>query len=136
MNFTNIQNNTPPNCNCLENTAMIVDKEFARHMYKPTMREQDFYSHWDKYENNNSFPSPNDFDFTNCQKVCGIKGVSIHIWKEQSKETIINEYLNNFKITGKAKNCILIFKLKVNAGVVSHTPTDMKTPNPYHYDFL
>lgn len=130
MNFTNIQNDTPPHCNCLENATVTFDKQFARHIYKPNVRPQDFYSKWEKWKNNNAFPL--DFDYNNCKQICGNKGVSIHVWENASKETIINEYLNNFKITGKAQNSILIFKLRENAGAVVYTP---QSSNPYHYDF-
>jgi hypothetical protein len=130
MNFTNIQNDTPPNCNCLENSIISEDKQFARHIYKPNVRPQDFYSKWEKWQNNDAFPL--DFDYSNCQKVCGNKGVSIHAWENTSRETIINEYLNNFKITGKAQNSILVFKLRPNAGAVLYTP---QSANAHHYDF-
>ena len=129
MNFTNIQNDTPPNCDCLENSTVALDKQFARHMYKPTLRPQDFYSKWEKWQNNNAFPL--DFDYNNCKEICGNKGVSIHIWENTSRETIITEYLNNFKITGKAQNSILVFKLRLNAGAVVYTP---QPTNAYHYD--
>ena len=67
MNFVNIQNDTPPHCNCLENATVILDKQFARHIYKPNVRPQDFYSKWEKWKNNNAFPL--DFDYNNCKQI-------------------------------------------------------------------
>jgi hypothetical protein len=133
MNFTKIELNTPPKCNCLDKAVVITDVEFARHIYMPKARPQDFFSKWEKYENTNSFPI--NFNYNNCRNVCGTKGVSIHLWKNESKERIINEYVKNFQITRKAKNSILIFKLKLGAGVIAHTPKTSEPTNPFHHDF-
>ena len=131
MNFDELNKSLPENCDCLEKSIEDLTHTYARHFNKPTVRSQDMLTKWEKYTNTNAFPK--NLDLNDCVELCGLKGLSVDIWNEESKEAVIQRYLKTFKIISpKNKNAILIFKLKLSAGKFRHTPREH---DKFHYDF-
>lgn len=119
MNFETITKDTT--CNCLEGVAEDTISTFARVLYKEKASEKDFYSKWDKGARD-----------TDCEKVCGLKGVSVSkVCDEEVKNKIVSYYSDIFKISPNYKRGVLIFKIKKGAGVIKPTPS---RNNPYHND--
>lgn len=119
MTFENITKDT--SCNCLDGAIEDTVSTFARVLNKESTTDKDFLSHWEK----NHRP-------TECEEICGKKGVSISkIDNDTVKNEILNYYSSIFKMSPKYRRGVLIFKLKKDAGLVKPTPF---TENPYHHD--
>lgn len=119
MTFENVTKDTT--CNCLVGSSEDTDSTFARVLFKEKPTDKDFYSKWDK----------GNID-TDCEKVCGLKGVSVSkVGDETVKNKIVSYYSDIFKISPNYKRGVLIFKLKKDAGVIKPTPS---RGNPYHND--
>lgn len=124
MQFTKITDNTK--CTCLSDCSNDVTNLFARKVRKaPDMKDADFRNHFEK----NRSPETN-----NCDEICGFYGVSIEIWNDASSKTLIEKYQITSSISPKHKNNLSIFKLKVDAGLVKHTPDQLEY-NEFHFDF-
>ncbi len=124
MNFEKLHNDT--NCNCLEDAELNLDRFFARKINKPLPTDRDFISKWEKGN------AQIEWDKTNCQLVCGLKGISINQWNEISQVEVIQKFLTTFRISPKHKDSILIFKCRGNAGLIKFTPN---SKDNFHYDF-
>ncbi len=94
---------------------------------KTELKDRDFKTH---YERGIIASSPDD-----CSDVCGKRGLSIDIWKEDTKDTVLQRFMTTFAISPKLKNHLSIIKFKNNAGVIKHTPILKPIPNKHHYDF-
>lgn len=120
MTFERLKNEEP--CDCLKDTFQDSINLFARVLNKETVADKDFLSKWDKGNTSED-----------CEELCGLKGVSISkIENDGVKEEIITLYSQVFKLSPKYKRGVLLFKFKVDAGVLKFTPDDT---NKYHHDF-
>lgn len=123
MTFTNISNNAE--CACLRDSYADVVNIFARKVRKaPDMKEGDFRSNFEK----DRLPETDS-----CDDICGIHGVSVEIWNEESAVPLLEKYQTTANYSPKYKNNLSIFKLKDGAGVVKYTP-NQKEYNEFHYD--
>lgn len=120
MKFGKINDDTE--CDCLANAVQDIENVYARKINKPNVLDADLRSHWEKGTRSDD----------GCLRVCGLKGLSINIWNEESQDSTIAKFLTTFKITPKSKNSIFLFKFKENAGVVIYTPAK---DDKFHYDF-
>ena len=90
---------------------------------KDHLREQDFKSYWEKGRK-----STNE----NCKEVCSLKGNSVSLFEEKTKDKVIEIFKGLFPIAPKYKPYLCVIKLDENCGRVKHTPDNI---NPFHYDF-
>ena len=122
MEFKNI--NKEHNCDCISNSFQDNESTYALKTMKDFLRLQDFYSYWDKGKR------PVNID--DCEEVCSLKGVSVSIFDENTKEDVVSIYKELFPLAPKYKPYIGIVKFYESSGVVKHTPND---GNTHHYDF-
>lgn len=111
------------NCNCLENALSADDNSFAIKTMKSDLRIQDFTSYWEKGRRTES----ND-----CKDICSLKGISMSIFNEETKEKVIEIFKELFPLAPKYKPYLSVINLYENSGLTKHTPNDM---NSFHYDF-
>lgn len=121
MEFNNIL--SEHNCDCLDKATEDNTSHFAIKTMKENLRIQDFQSYWEKGKR----PDDN----TNCENVCSLKGVSISIFNDITKDEVVNIYKELFPLAPKYKPYINVVKFYDSSGVVKHTPSDI---NIYHYD--
>ncbi len=122
MEFTNIRGDT--DCDCLNGNTNPSEYVFARKIGKgKTPKDRDFKSHWEREKR------PDDLN--NCEEVCGMKGISIDRWDDESQTHVWNHYKTTFGLSPKAKNHLIIFELDPNSGLTKPTPF---TGNPFHWD--
>ena len=127
MTFDNLHENTE--CNCTSKSQENLTDFFARKVgkAKTELKERDFKTHHER----GIMASVLD----DCSEVCGKRGLSIDIWNEQTKESILQRFMTTFAISPKLKNHLSIIKFKKGAGVVKHTPVLKPIPNKHHHDF-
>lgn len=121
MDFTKLQ--ADHSCNCLENANEETDNLYAIKTMKDVLRVQDFNSYWDKGRR----PKNDD-----CTEICSLKGISLSIINEDTKDAVIETYKELFPLAPKYKPYLSIIKLYETSGMVKHTPIDL---NQYHFDF-
>ncbi len=121
MEFTKL--NVDTNCDCLENSESDLDTNFAIKIMKDHLRIQDFNSYWEKGRR------PNNDD---CKEICSLKGNSVSIISDDTKEKVLEIFKGIFPLAPKYKPYLCIVKFKDNCGHFKHTPDDI---NPFHYDF-
>ena len=119
MDFKNLLQDT--NCNCLENAMQDNFRLFARKINKPNVMDKDFRSHWER-----------ELRANDCEKICGLKGLSINEWNENTEKAVIKKFLTTFGISPKHKDSIFVFRFLPEAGLTKYTPTDEDIT---HYDF-
>lgn len=110
-------------CDCLQNTNEDNDNLYAIKTMKNVLRIQDFYSYWDKGR------KPKNDD---CKEICSLKGVSVSIFTDDTKDSVIEVYKELFPLAPKYKPYLSIIKFYKSSGVVKHTPIDQ---NEHHFDF-
>jgi hypothetical protein len=115
--------NADTNCNCLENSEDDLDECFAIKTMKDKLRIQDFESLWEKGKR------PDDKD---CQTICSLKGKSMSIFSENTKDKVIEIFKGLFPFSPKYKPYICVVKFNNSSGNFKHTPDNI---NPFHYDF-
>ena len=120
MDFAKLLQDT--DCNCLEKTIQDNENLYARKINTPNpVLDRDFKSYWQKGRRADE-----------CKEICGLKGLSANSWDENDKNAIIKKYLKTFTITPRHKDCIFVFRLLPNSGLIEHTPNKK---DPTHYDF-
>ena len=121
MEFTKLKADT--DCDCLENSTSQLETNFAIKIMKDHLRVQDFISYWDKGRR-----SKND----DCQEICSLKGNSVSVFEDDTKEQVIEIFKGLFPLAPKYKPYLFIVKFKHDCGNIKHTPDEL---NPFHYDF-
>jgi hypothetical protein len=126
MTFDSLHADT--DCDCLGGTFEDTDRYFARKISRPVMKTSDFFSHWEREK----FPA-----VLNCKNTCMHKGLSFNEWNDETKEKVIAKYANTVagqNRKGKIiKDCVLIFRLKENMGLINFSPTRF---DPSHHTFF
>lgn len=122
MKFKNIL--SEHDCDCLDKAIEDNTSHFAIKTMKENLRFQDFQSYWEKGKR----PDDN----SNCEKVCSLKGVSISIFNDNTKDEVVSIYKELFPLAPKYKPYLNVVKFYDSSGVVKHTPNDL---NIHHYDF-
>lgn len=124
MEFKNILSGH--NCNCLDKAIEDHTSHFAIKSMKENLRVQDFQSYWEKGKR------PDDKDKSNCEKICSLKGVSISIFNDATKDEVVTIYKELFPLAPKYKPYLKVVRFYDSSGVVKHTPKEV---NIHHYDF-
>ena len=119
MDFKNLLRDT--DCNCLDNAMQDNFRFFARKINKPNVTDKDFKSHWEREKRGDD-----------CETICGLKGLSINEWDENSEKAVIKKFLTTFGISPKHKDSIFVFRFLPEAGLIKYTPKDKDST---HYDF-
>jgi len=122
MEFKNIL--SEHNCDCLDKAIEDNASNFAIKTMKENLRVQDFQSYWEKGKR----PDDN----SNCEKICSLKGISISIFNDITKDEVETIYKELFPLAPKYKPYLNVVKFYDSSGVVKHTPKDF---NIHHYDF-
>ncbi len=112
------------NCDCLNNAKEDITSTFVIKTQKDVLRIQDFNSYWEKGKR------PNDAN--DCNEICSLKGVSVSIFNDSTKEEVIGVFKELFPLAPKYKPYLSVVKFYESSGVVKHTPNDQ---NVHHYDF-
>jgi hypothetical protein len=120
MTFNNF--NSDHTCNCFDNAFEDVDSFYAIKTNKDQLRSQDFNSYWDKGRRSGD---------NNCEEICSLKGVSISIFNEDSKEEVKTVYQQLFKLAPGYKPHLSVVKFYHSSGMVKSTPSKI---NKHHYD--
>jgi len=121
MEFNNLKENTV--CNCIEDAKEDYENNYAIKTMKTELRIQDFKSYWEKSKR----PETNE-----CKEVCSLKGVSVSIFNDETKDAVINIYKTLFPLAPKYKPILKVVKLYDKSGMVKHTPSKL---NSHHFDF-
>ena len=111
------------NCNCIENAKEDIENNYALKTNKENLREQDFVTYHEK----NKVPLTDK-----CDEICSLRGLSISIFNDTTKDKVVDIYRELFKLAPKYKPYIYVISFTENLGLVKHTPNDM---NEFHYDF-
>lgn len=122
MEFKNIEEEH--NCDCIENSVEDNNSTYAIKTMKDFLRLQDFNSYWDK--------GKKPVNYNDCKEVCSLKGVSVSIFNDDTKEEVTNIYKELFPLAPKYKPYLSVVKFYESSGVVKHTPND---GNTHHFDF-
>jgi len=120
MEFNNFNSDT--NCDCFKNTFEDKTNYYAIKTMKDKLRIQDFYSYWEKGKRNEK---------DDCKEICSLKGVSISIMKQETKDEVIEIFKILFPLAPGYKPYLGIFKFNDSCGVVKHTPSKN---NKHHFD--
>ena len=96
-----------------ESAEENLETFFARKIYKPFVREYDFRIKEDR-----------SGSIIDCEKLCGLKGISINICNEKSRDAAIRKYKTTGNFSPKNKDSICIFKFNKSAGLTQHTPSN------------
>ena len=90
MNFKNLLAET--HCHCLEYSFENTENTFARRSGKtPSPKARDFKSYYESGKIVN--------DITNCDEVCGHRGVSLEIWNNGSRDKILAKFMQSAEIS-------------------------------------
>jgi hypothetical protein len=120
MEFENIHVDT--DCICTDDAAEDVESIYVRKISNQEIADKDLKSSWEKKKQKEG----------DCHLICAYKGLSINIWNEDSRKSVIDKFLNSFGISQTSGANIYIFKFKENAGILKHTPRD---GDAHHYTF-
>jgi hypothetical protein len=122
VTFNNIINGTT--CDCLKDTFADESNTYARVLNKETLVEKDFLSKWDKGRT----------VAETCEEICGdLKCLSVSkVENDAVKQQIVDLYSQIMNLAPKYKRGVLLFKFKVDSGVLKYTPDER---NKYHHDF-
>jgi hypothetical protein len=121
MEFTKLKEGH--NCNCIENAKIDTNNLYAIKTMKNILRPQDFNSYWEKGKRP---------DVDDCFKICSLKGVSMSLFNNETKDEVSKIFKILFPLSPKYKPFISIVKIHDDAGVVKHTPDEV---NQHHFDF-
>jgi hypothetical protein len=121
MEFKNL--NECAVCNCIQDAKEDYQSNFALKTMKTELRIQDFNSYWDKGKR----PISNQ-----CEEICSLKGVSVSIFNDETKEAVLEIFKSLFPLAPKYKPFLSVVKLYDKSGLVKHTPNEL---NQYHFDF-
>ncbi len=126
MTFDSLHADT--DCDCLGETFEDKSRYFARKISRPVMKISDFSSHWER----DKFPT-----VLNCKNTCMHKGLSFNVWNDETREKVIAKYAKTVANQNKKgriiKDCVLIFRLKENMGLINFSPTQF---DPSHHTFF
>ena len=125
MTFTNILQGIA--CKCLDNCRENEENLFARRTGDTKLlKDRDFRTH---HERGKVATNPED-----CEEVCGLRGLSVHLWNEKSEKDLLERYMTTCGISPKVKNHLSIIKFGSGVGKVKHTPENNILAGEYHYD--
>lgn len=110
-------------CNCTEDAKEDYQSHFAIKTMKTELRIQDFNSYWEKGKR----PKSN-----NCEEICSLKGVSVSIFNDETKEAVLDIFKSLFPLAPKYKPFLSVVKFYDQSGLVKSTPNEL---NQYHFDF-
>jgi hypothetical protein len=125
MTFDSLHADT--DCDCLGDTFEETEKLFARRISKPTLKQSDFHSHWERRKRPQSMI---------CDNICVFKGVSVNEWNYETNLKIIEKYIDGLGVQDldkKIRESILVFKFKSKTGLLKYSPTKK---DPSHYTFF
>ena len=122
MKFEKLHNGIE--CNCVKKAVDDFDNKYLRKLRKDQLSEKDFLTHWERGIGNEE---------TDCEKICSYNGISINQADEKTENIIIEKYKTTFNINPKKGAHLLKFKIKNNAGKVSHAPLE---DDDTHYNFF
>jgi hypothetical protein len=110
---------------CDENTQSA----FCRKIDGNRLGIQDFRSMWEKQRRliNGQPVGPND-----CEGIVSLKGVSMNLYNEENRETILEKYRITFRIN-RRKVMYAVFRFQEAAGKVRYSPKDGDTS---HHDLF
>jgi hypothetical protein len=112
-------------CNCVKDAVIDNCSVFTRRVnLNPKLKNGDF-----KYSKNKR-PENDD-----CTEWCGIRGISIHIYNNESIEEIIEKNMIYMGIATGSKKQLSVFKIKSDGGMVKNTPNQKDGIDKYHFDF-
>jgi hypothetical protein len=121
MEFKNLNEGTV--CTCIKDAKEDYQSNFALKTMKTELRIQDFSSYWERGKR----PSSNQ-----CEEICSLKGVSVSIFNDETKEAVIEIFKSLFPLAPKYKPFLSVVKFYDKSGLVKHTPIEL---NQYHFDF-
>jgi hypothetical protein len=119
-------------CVCLlsqvEKCPENIEDSFCRKIDGNTLKIKDFRSPWEKGKKviNGHPVSDND-----CESILSLKGISIDLYNEETKEEILGKYRTTFSFN-RRKAMYAIFRFQPSAGKVRYSPYDGDTS---HHDF-
>lgn len=119
-------------CDCIKSARENCSDTFARKISGPAT----------KCKKGDFQPTKRnrEVEFTNCDNYCSRMSLSIDMWDDGSKEYLLIKYSSSLtaEIGPRYKDCLLIFKVRQNGGLVKHTPIDPPdtNENPYHHDLF
>ena len=126
MTFESLHADT--DCDCLGEAFEDIEKLFARRISKPTLKESDFYSPWERRKRP---------QLLICDNICQFKGISINEWNDDTEKQILSKYVNGLRLQDLdnkiIRESVLIFKFKVKSGVLISSPTKQDSS---HYTFF
>lgn len=125
MDFKKISEKTA--CHCLLNAVENTTDTFVRSVRRSNnLSDADFRNH---IERDKKVTNEND-----CEEVCGLHGVSVEIWNEESSKQLMEKYLFTATISRHIKKNLCVIRFTKNNGLVKFTPNQFEY-NEYHYDF-
>jgi hypothetical protein len=121
MDFNNLMNGHQ--CDCLESAKEDAENSYAIKTNKNVLRTQDFTSYWEKGKR------PCDED---CKEICSLKGISISIFNDQTKNEVVKIFQELFPLAPKYKPYLSVIRFYKSSGMIKHTPDNI---NIHHHDF-
>lgn len=120
MTFNNLSEHA--NCKCLDGAFSDNISKFALKTNKPSLN--DFKTKWENGQT----------DASNCKEICGKKGKSLSIIKENDSNLldVLSIFKSLFPLAPKYKPHCTIITLGENSGLIKSTPSQN---NKYHHDF-
>jgi hypothetical protein len=113
------------NCNCLEGAVIDNCSLFVRRVnLKSPFKIGDF----------KISPAKKPL-IEDCENWCGIRGLSTHIFNSDSVEHIIDKNIITLGIATLSKKQLSVFRIKIDGGMVKHTPNQEHGFDPYHFDY-
>lgn len=110
-------------CICTENANEDVINNFVLKINKNELRLQDFNTYWEKGRR----PTTKE-----CSEICSLKGLSISIFNNETKEKVLNIFKTLFPLAPGYKPYLAIVSFKNGLGVTKYTPSKI---NQFHFDF-
>lgn len=110
-------------CNCIENANEDLVGSYALKINKSKIRPQDFNTYWEKGRK----PSTDE-----CREICSLKGLSISIFNDETKDKVLEIYKTLFSLSPKYKPYVAVVRFNNGLGVIKYSPSKF---NPFHCDF-
>lgn len=102
-------------CHCTAGSQEDYHNLYIKKVDGPELRDKDFVTKWEK--------SHRPQDMNDCKAVCGYKGVSVNIVNnEQDIIETVQVYKTTLSIQPKGKSKYVVFRFKIDSGVVKSTP--------------
>lgn len=125
MNFYKISEQTA--CNCFIDAVENTTDTFVRRVRRSNnLSDSDFKNHIER----NKIPVNKD----HCDEVCGLYGVSVELWSQESYKPLMDKYLTTAALSPQFKKNLSVIRFMPNDGLIKHTP-NQEEYNEFHYDF-